>query len=167
MVHMRLTASVTRVTGRAVHLVDVENLLGTCRPTTAAVAALVSDYVTVARVAMADLVIVACSHITFLGVAWAWSPSARLLVRSGPDGADLALIEVITAEGLPGRFDRVVVGSGDGVFAEHLASIQAYGLHATVVSRPESLSRRLRLAVGDIRFLPRQEKIPARLRRVA
>ncbi len=52
------------------------------------------------------------------------------------------------------RFDRVVLGSGDGIFAEVCALLQAAGCVVTVVSRREALSRRLRFAVRDVRFLP-------------
>jgi uncharacterized LabA/DUF88 family protein len=75
------------------------------------------------------------------------------LVRSGLHGADRALLEVIHRECLEERFDRIVIGSGDGIFALAAARLQACGCSVTVVSRRSGLSRHLRLAVRDIRFI--------------
>lgn len=93
-----------------------------------------------------DHVIVAVNHgaATEVGTTW----PGRLVVRSGADGADLALIEVANRESIAGRFDEVVVASGDGIFAELVARLLAAGVAVRVVSRPESLSRRLQLAAG-------------------
>jgi hypothetical protein len=74
-------------------------------------------------------------------------------VRSGPNGADLALLEVLEREEVEGRSSRVVIGSGDGIFAEAAARLQAGGVDVTVVTRAQSLSRRLRLAALNVRFI--------------
>jgi uncharacterized LabA/DUF88 family protein len=86
----------------------------------------------------------------------------RWLIRSGPDGADLALIQAMMTERIPERFRRVVLGSGDGIFAEVCALLQAAGCAVAVVSRKESLSRALRFAVRDVRLLyPNPDTAPA------
>lgn len=134
------------------HLVDVENLLGGTTFGEAEVAATAAVYAEVAAVGGADLVIVSSSHQTAVATWFGWGP-ARRVVRSGPNGADLALIEIIETESLAVRFERVVIASGDGIFSHPAAQLQAHGVAVTVVSRRDSLSRELKLAVRDVRFI--------------
>jgi hypothetical protein len=84
---------------------------------------------------------------------WFGWGEARRVVRSGRDGADLTLIQIVDTENVAARFGRVVIGSGDRIFAEPAARLQSLGASVTVVSRRESLSRELRFAVRDVRFL--------------
>ncbi len=138
---------------RSIHLVDIENLLGDARPGSDAAAACRAQYEDVVGRGEADLVVVACNHGAAVDVGLTWS-SARLAVRSGPSGADLALLEVIEREQIESRFDRVVIASGDGIFADAAADLAGQGLPVTVVSRRASLSRRLRLAATDVTYFP-------------
>jgi hypothetical protein len=138
---------------RTVHLLDVENLLGGTRFTVDEVRSLLGRVCEVARVEAGDSLIVASSH-HCAPAAWFGCPQgARRLVRSGPDGADIALGDVISQEGIATRYTRVVIGSGDGFFAEAAAKLQAAGCHVTVLTRRAGLSRRLRLACPDVRFI--------------
>jgi hypothetical protein len=147
---------------RSLHLVDAENLLGRTEFNETDVAAAAVAYRAVAGVAETDLVVIASSHYTAFPVWFGWG-KARRLVRSGPDGADLALIEVIETENVATRFDRIVIGSGDGIFALPAADLQAVGADVTVVSRRAFLSNRLRLAVRDIRFLDLEPELRPRV----
>jgi hypothetical protein len=133
--------------GRCLHLVDVENLIGQPRPTSQQVAACRDRFAELAGVG--DHVIVSCNHGALASVGWTWT-GARYVVRSGPDGADLAILGVIEFEGVSARFSRVVLGSGDGIFAEAVARLGASGVDVTVVSRPEALSKRLGLAATHV-----------------
>ena len=45
-----------------------------------------------------------------------------------------------------GRFGRVTICSGDGIFAPALATLARAGIETTVVSMPEALSAALRMA---------------------
>jgi len=132
---------------RTLHLIDVENLLGDPRPGPANVRRARDTYESHVEVGEHDLVVVACNHGCALEVGLAYT-DARLVVRSGPDGADLALLDVLSEYDLPGRFDAVVVASGDGIFSHAVAAVGALGLATLVVSRPESLARSLQLAAG-------------------
>jgi hypothetical protein len=132
---------------RALHLIDIENLTGLPRPTTAEVAAWHEAYRPLIR--DHDLVVVACNHGAFTSVAWGW-PNARRLVRSGANGADEALLDVLKCERVDQRFDAVVVASGDGIFTDAVARLGRLGIAVTVVSRREALSRRLRMAARHI-----------------
>ena len=99
-----------------------------------------------------DQVEVASSHLTLLNAALGW-PHARYRVRSGPDGADLALLDVLRHENVATRFTHVAIGSGDHLFAEVAAHLAAQGVWVTVVSRRRSLSPRLALAAREVIFL--------------
>ena len=117
---------------RSLHLVDVENLLGSTRFTAHDVTASATAYAAVASVAPHDLVVVSSSHFTAPATWFGWG-SARRIVRSGPDGADLALIEILVTENVAARFDRVVIASGDGIFADAAAQLQQAKVAVTVV----------------------------------
>jgi hypothetical protein len=138
---------------RILHLLDVENLIGS--PTFGFENALTIRrmYTAVAPAGSVDQVVLATSHHSALAAWFAWPPSARRLLRSGPDGADLALLDVLAFERAESRFDRVVIGSGDGIFSLASARLQEAGCAVTVVTRRDCLSRQLRLAVRDVRFL--------------
>lgn len=137
--------------GRALHLVDIENLVGSPRPHRAEVAEVHYAY-TRRFVRPGDLLTVACNHGAAPLVAWEW-PGARLLLRSGADGADRALLEVIQHEAVHARFASVHIASGDGIFTDAAARLGAYGVVVTVVARPGSLSRTLRMAAGSFQLL--------------
>lgn len=137
---------------RTLHLIDIENLTGTASPTAEEVRDC-RDLYESTFVGDGDLVVVACSHHAFRVVGWEW-PSARHLLRSGENGADLALLDVIVTEDVARRFDFVHVASGDGIFAGAAASLAAAGVTVTAVSRPESLSAALRLAACRHELLP-------------
>jgi hypothetical protein len=94
-----------------------------------------------------DHVVVASSHIT-LKTAGAYWPGARYLARSGPDGADLALLDVISWERVAERFTHILIASGDHISAGEAAGLIARGCHVTVVSRYTGLSRQLAVAAG-------------------
>jgi hypothetical protein len=132
---------------RALHLIDIENLIGLARPMLTDVVACNEAYRPL--IGDRDLVVVACNHGAFLAVAWGW-PHGRLLMQSGENGADHALLDVLMGERVEQRVTAVVVASGDGIFANSVARLGSLGVAVTVVSRPEALSRRLRLAARHV-----------------
>src|SRR5690606_12863017 len=73
-----------------------------------------------------DQVVVGASHISALESGLAW-PGAQLKVRSGPDGADICLIEALDVEWVARRFDSVVLASGDGIFTEVVSALELSG----------------------------------------
>jgi hypothetical protein len=152
----RSVRGIARLLGkrRAIHLIDVENLIGSCVMSVTDVAALQRDYYSVAGVQLRDHVVIATGPAAAPAAWFGWQ-GGRRLVRGGVDGADRALLEVIAHESLSSRYERVVVASGDGVFAEACAHLQAEGCKLTVVTRIGALSLRLRLAVRDVRFVDR------------
>jgi len=137
---------------RTLHLIDIENLTGSSSPTPEQVRECRDLYETT-FVSEFDLVVIACSHHAFPAVGWEW-PKARQILRSGHNGADLALLDVIALERVSERFDSVIVASGDGIFTAAVARLGAAGVSVTAVSRPESLARALQLAARQHALLP-------------
>lgn len=103
-------------------------------------------------VAYGEQVVVGTSHVGLFNVKSAW-PCARMRVRSGSDGADLELLEVLATEILEQRFDEVVVVSGDGIFADVVAELAGSGVQVTAAAWAASFSSRLRLAACRTVFL--------------
>ena len=116
----------------------------------------------VARLAFGadDQVVMAASHLALLNAALGW-PHARYRVRSGPDGADLELLDVLLHEDVAGRFTHVVIGSGDGVFGQAAAGLATLGVRVTVVSRRDSLSAGLARAAQDVVYLDVPQPVAA------
>ena len=137
---------------RTLHLVDIENLAGAAIPSLGQVTEVQDQYAARLSFGAGDLVVMAASHLALLNAALGW-PHARYRVRSGRDGADLALLDVLQNEDVAARFTHVVIGSGDGVFGQPAASLVSAGVHVTVVSRRDSLSAVLRRAARDIVYL--------------
>ena len=141
-----------RFPARRLHLVDIENLAGDALPSLSQVRQAQGLYADCLAFGAMDQVEVASSHLTLLNAALGW-PHARYRVRSGPDGADLALLDVLQHENVARRFTHVAIGSGDHLFAEAAAHLAAQGVWVTVVTRQRSLSRRLALAAREVIFL--------------
>jgi len=99
-----------------------------------------------------DLVVVGLSHIGLLNVGCNWK-RIRYVVRSGPDGADLALLDVL-AEDIGARFDRVAIASGDGAFTDAAKALVRAGVETTVLSRPGALASSLRAAASQVLYIP-------------
>lgn len=135
--------------GRGIHLLDIENLTGSPSPTTVQVTAFMSRYRGLVPVGPADQFVVAVNPRAVLSVGIALR-GIQLLIRSGPDGADRALTECGYADRLPERFERVVIGSGDGHFTDLAAWLAGHGMHVTVVSKRGSLNWRLYLAAPEV-----------------
>jgi hypothetical protein len=137
---------------RRLHLVDIENLAGDSRPSLSQVRQALGLYADRLAFGAMDQVEVASSHRTLLNAALGW-PHAHYRIRSGPDGADLALLDVLRHENVATRFTHVAIGSGDHLFAEAAAHLAAQGVWVTVVSRQRSLSRQLALAAREVVLL--------------
>ena len=137
---------------RRLHLVDIENLAGDSLPSLVQVREALGLYTDCLAFGAMDQVEVASSHLTLLNAALGW-PHAHYRIRSGPDGADLALLDVLQQENIDERFTHVAIGSGDHLFAEEAAHLAAQGVWVSVVSRRRSLSRRLALAAREVILL--------------
>ena len=137
---------------RTLHLVDIENLAGTAIPTMREVMDVQVRYARRMALGVDDHVIMASNHLALMNAALGW-PHARYRVRSGPDGADLELLDVIESENVAARFSRVVIGSGDGMFGHATRGLMERGVPVTIVSRWGSLAPSLEHAAMDVIYL--------------
>ncbi|WP_445185147.1 NYN domain-containing protein [Pseudonocardia sp. Cha107L01] len=126
-------------------VVDIENVAGGAVMTEASAAWARDVVVSALAVSDGEQVVIGTSHVGLFHISSVW-PGARLRVRSGPNGADLELLEVLTGEHVEERFDEVTLVSGDGIFAEAIAHLGAAGVNVTVASWVESISAKLCLA---------------------
>jgi hypothetical protein len=141
-----------RFPARRLHLVDIENLAGASAPTLGQVCEAQGLYGECLAFGAMDQVVIASSHRTWLNAALGW-PHAGYRVRSGPDGADLALLDVLRYEDITARFTHVAIGSGDGIFASAAERLTDAGVGVTVVSRRRALSWRLQRAAAEVIYL--------------
>lgn len=149
----RLADARHRFPPRRLHLIDIENLVGDRGPSLGQVRHARDLYIgCVAFDAMDQVEVAASSRQTLENAAFGW-PCVHYRVRYGPDGADLALLDVMQHENVGGRFTRVVIGSGDHLFAEEAAHLAARGVHVAVVSWQRSLSPQLAQAAHEVIYL--------------
>ena len=139
-------------TNRHLILIDIENLAASPAPTCGDVEAVLLALQEAIPSFDDDQRIVACSHHAAGVVAFA-VPRARHIWRSGTDGADLALLDVLENERVAERYERVTICSGDGIFATTAARLAGSGVEVTVVSLLGHLAARLELAAGRVTFL--------------
>ena len=141
-------------TGRTVHLVDVENLVGNGEMDFDQAAKARDQYTGVAGYQPGDHVIVACGHAGAPGAFFAWNGLGQMIKRSGKDGADIALVDYFYDNELWTRFDRIVIGSGDNRFLPVCTKSRNEGLEVTIVARTaSSVYGGIRASVYDIRVL--------------
>ena len=139
------------VANRELHLIDIENETGKSDPTAAEIAQFRSFYCDRNNVPRdAHVVIAASSGATLLEASVGW-PGARTTFLPGRDGADLALIDVALDENVDKRYGKVVIASGDHIFAEAASTLVALGVDVTVFARAVFLSRFLRDTTANIR----------------
>lgn len=131
---------------RGIHFIDIENLVGAPRPTIEQVRAAKAVYLAEVPCGPNDQFVLACNHLAAEAVSFGWGKNAVIRMRSGPDGADLELLDAIEEAQIPLNWIRVIVASGDGIFTETVAHLGAQGAEVTVVSRRGSLSKRLEVA---------------------
>jgi len=132
-------------------LIDIENVVGASELTAANVIEVRTalDLMEGANV----MQVVACSHHNAEVVMFNW-PKARIILRSGKDGADLALIKVATDEDIAKRFDRVVIASGDGIFTTIAKKLSEQGVEVSIVCGRGVLSKNLKHQCPNVRYLP-------------
>lgn len=146
----------TARTARTLHLCDIENLCGGSTPNDVRVCEVASEYRTAASQGV-DLYVVACSPARAAACTFGWGTQAQWLFKGGVNGADQALLDAYSVTEIAARFDRVVIASGDGIFADFAAALGQLGVHVTVVARDGTLSALLRMASASVIMLPKYE----------
>ncbi len=139
---------------RALVLVDAENIASVALPSELRCTADRAELRRALGVRESDHVIVASSHRAARAVWWAW-PAARRIVKSGPDGADLALLRAVDVDDVCSRFTRIVIASGDGIFADLAIELTDRGAEVIVIARRGSISDRLARSASRTVVLPK------------
>lgn len=147
-----------RQVGRKLVVVDIENAIGGAAINELDVALAKRMLLRAINIGGYDQIVIGTSHIGLVPVGCTWR-GLRYVVRSGPDGADLALLEVLD-EDVARRFRDVVVVSGDGIFTDAVASLGLEGVTVTVVGHRRSMSRRLSLAAAEVIYLDEPTNTP-------
>lgn len=142
-----------RLTERAVHLVDIENQIGSPRCSPKEIREWFDYYSSTIGLGALDIVVIGVTNVhNIFSVAMSGVP-ARIVHKFGPDGADIALQSVMEDEALDRRFGKVYCASGDGGFAEQVSRLGS-SVQVIVVARSSALAKRLQLAAGVVIFLP-------------
>lgn len=143
-----------QVSRRELHLVDPENLVGTGAMTAEEVAAVMAVYREATGIATdAQIVFGTSSWEGDCAARFGWGHRPGRFVRAlGPSGAERALLaEVGAGPAVP--FGRVVIGSGDGIFALVANRLRAAGTRVVVVSWRSALSRTLAAIADEVVYL--------------
>ncbi len=140
-------------TGRKLFVVDIENAVGigaideeSCRKVRDRIE---REY----KPAGGDLTVIGVSHQNNVFPARSWN-GARIVLRKGHDGADLALESVLSDENIEERFSEVIIVSGDGLFASQAARLRSLGVKVTVDARARQLSRFLAFNCSSVKLAP-------------
>ena len=141
---------------RTKFFLDLENLAGGTRFDGPQIAGIAASIIQIVGLRDDDQYVIGSSHYTAERSAYhvreLWH-GCRHVVLSGPDGADCVLIDALLEET---RVDdmRIVIGSGDGIFAAASRELQERGASVIVVAADAaSLSGELRSTTDDVRFL--------------
>lgn len=137
------------MTGRTLHLIDIENLAGTGFCMSEQLIAHVLDrYKDTALWNEGDLTSIAVNSGLLSAVAFATSDWTQKSLHgaSGKDGADLVLLQHTNQSKLLAGVDRVVIGSGDGIFSRIVDRAHSVGTRTWVVAAPRATSHQLRLS---------------------
>jgi hypothetical protein len=147
--------SVIQTISRRTHYVDIENLCCEAIPNKSLVHHAMSEYAAACAQLKTERLTVACNHKVAQTVAFGLQLSgAQLRMGSGRDGADLALIDVLLDDLRFGRVSEVVLGSGDGIFADAMQPIRNSIEKLTVVAREGTISDRLMVIADEVLLLP-------------
>lgn len=140
--------------GRTLHLIDAENMMGGPKHEMALLSRTLSCYRAVARFADSDHGVIGVNPRLHLMAKLCW-PSVKVESLPGPDGADIVLIQhVANHEWQADRYDRLVIGSGDGIFVDVVRVYRRLGMEVEVVARRSSLSHALAVAATRVRYFP-------------
>ena len=139
---------------RSLHLLDLENLVGDPCAAAPLVHETLTRYFRVARWREGDHVIVASNPDLMRHVVFAPPVPWNAHATRGRDAADVMLLSHAPPELVVRRYARLVIGSGDGIFATRANATRALGVDVLVVARAGSCSSRLRKFQHVLLFAP-------------
>ncbi len=135
------------------HLVDLENLVGDPYASSERSQLVLAEYRQIAAQKFGHLAVVAANHHLLDPVIYELAEWSRAHHASGPDGADNVLLDNAPCQWVCQRFKRLVIGSGDHIFADLAEAAITHGLAVTVIGRVGSIARRFSTLGCDIRVL--------------
>lgn len=139
--------------GRVLHAMDVENMAGG-HLSYANMKSFNRAYQNQVRINSGDQVLIACAEQVATVVARTSPANSALLVAPNTrDGADKALINTIDVAATAEQFDRVVIASGDHIFAPLAAALAAAGCPVTIAHRHRNCAAKLRQAATNVQPL--------------
>jgi hypothetical protein len=106
--------------------------------------ATLDDYLDLSAWRRGDHVIVASNPWLISDVAFDIAVACNVHAVHGSEGADTMLLSLSPVDFVARRYDRLVIGSGDGAFASRAASVRQSGVAVQVVARSDGCSKRLR-----------------------
>ena len=113
---------------RSLHLVDLENLVGDPRAQGPIVRQTFAEYLRVAGWQTGDQVLVASNPWLISEVCFDLPVACNVHAVHGHDGADVMLLSNAPPELVAKRYDRLVVGSGDGIFSARARAAHDLGV---------------------------------------
>ena len=138
---------------RRLFVVDIENAVGAGRIDEGSCKSVKDRIERTYHPGSNDLTVLGVSHKNNLFPAHAWD-GARVILREGHDGADLALEGVLSNENVEERFGEVVIVSGDGLFSRQASRLRSLGVKVTVDARARQLARVLAFSCTSVRLAP-------------
>ncbi len=143
------------VSSRTAHFIDIENLSQSSILDEELVRRVKSEYFARVEPGLDDIFFIGVSHFNLAAASFGWgSGVARYLVRSGNDGADLALLELLSDPSTLTRFNKIVIASGDGIFSKSNQMLAARGIQTTYVARQDAVARDIFLSGCGFMLLP-------------
>lgn len=141
---------------------DAQNLLG-CHPATASAAcwefAIAKSLHAVGFRNDTDHLVIAVAPEWAFTVK-ALAPFARLMVRGGRHGADLALCNALEDTNfIASRYSEVVVASGDHIFCASVRALADAGVPTTVACLPHQTSSELTATAAHVTWLDRPREV--------
>lgn len=139
---------------RALHVIDVENVLGGAWAELAQTGVVFEGYRRRAGHRRGDLVVAAASRAVACRVVFdlpSWMTCH--VAGGGPDAADHWLLDHVDVPWIARRVRRVVIASGDGIFATLASDLRTAGVRVEVASIGRCLSRTLDLLADEVHVL--------------
>ena len=135
---------------RTAYFLDLDNLAGSGRPSKEQIEEVLKSFEAEFQPERSDQVFCCGTHTSAM---WAGFARPGYVTRSGVgrDGADRRILEMADPSFLATRFQKVVIGSGDGAFAELVEELRANGLEVELMTGRGRIHQKLYKSVAPIR----------------
>jgi len=163
-VHMTYMQPLKTPKNRRLFVIDLENAACSSRPNFAMADYFATKIVSILKIEVSDLVVVAgaCGNALMVNhVASRLHGQARY--RNGKDGADIVLLQHLeqtvaqTSKSTETSISEVIIVSGDHIFEKAVKDLRQKGIFTTVVAYRKTLSRSLANVCNRIIYLDLNE----------